>query len=296
MSSNGVTSSTSSTPAAARSGRAPATKSSSTTHWRNGSCITGAASRTPVRGEAVDVLGARRGHDAVDHGRGKAALGLDPAGERGIDEPREVEHDAAHDAAVLGEVVAGQHGEGRQPGGAAAGEAAHQVARRRARGLGVGEVVHDVGMGAVERAGRGLVAVALLGDVRVTMRTPGSASRSSSRAGSSRATSTSCTTPTTRRRLAVGAELDRGVGAVLGREAVALVGPHEADADDAPVAARGRHRLLDVERAVGAEEGAEPEVDDADARTRAGGAGEAWAFGRQRASQPPSTGMIAPWT
>ncbi len=53
---------------------------------------------------------------------------------------------------------------GGHAGRVAAGEGGDEKARRRARGVGVGEVVDDVGMVGVEPAGGGLVAVALFGD------------------------------------------------------------------------------------------------------------------------------------
>ena len=92
------------------------------------------------------------------------------------------------------------------------------------------------------------------------------------------------------RGLAVGAELEGGVGEALRREQVALVGADQADADDAPVAAGLRHRLGDVDGAVGAEEGAEAEVDDADA-----GAGPAAGQARGVSGQAGLRRWGRPW-
>ena len=206
---------------------------------------------------------------------GKAALGLDPVGEAGVDAAGEIERDAAGDAAVLGQVVAAEHGEGADAGGAAAGECGDEEARRGARRVGVGEVVADVGMVGVEPAGRGLVAVALLGDGEADDADAGVGHGCEDGAGVLAGDQHVLHDVDDARRLAVGAELERGVGEALRREEVALVGTDQADADDAPVAAGLAHRLGDVDGAVGAEEGAEAEMDDADAGAGAGGAGEA---------------------
>ena len=173
-------------------------------------------------GEAVDVLGLGGRDDAVDHGGGEAGLGLDPVGEGGVDEAGELEGDAADDAAVLGEVVAAEDGEGAQAGGAAAGEGGDEGAGGGARGVGVGEVVGDVGVVAVEAAGGGLVAVALLGD--------GEADDADARVGHGGEDGLRVLAGDEdvlddvddARGLAVGAELEGGVGEALRREEVAL--------------------------------------------------------------------------
>ncbi len=85
------------------------------------------------RRDALDVLGLGGGDDAVDHGAREGALGGDPVGEGGVDQAAELEHDAAGHGAVVGEVVAGEHGEGSGAGGAAAVEGADEEARGRAR-------------------------------------------------------------------------------------------------------------------------------------------------------------------
>ena len=166
ISSKGVTSSTSWTPTAPRSGRAPSTKSSSTTHWRKGSCITGERSRTPVsaarRSMSSGLVAGTMRSTMVE---GKRALGLDPVGEAGVDQAGELQHDAAHDAAVLGQVVAAEHGErarARRRGGGRARATRKPGAERGASGCARSWTMS--GWCAVEPAGRGLVAIALLGD------------------------------------------------------------------------------------------------------------------------------------
>ena len=226
-------------------------------------------------GEAVDVLGLGGRHDAVDHGGGKGAFGLDPVGEGGIDQAGELQRDAAHDAAVLRQVVAAEDGEGAVALGAATLERADEEARRRAGCVGVGEVVGDVRVSAVEASGRGLVAVALLGDGERD-----DADGGIGHGGEDDARILAGDEDVLHRLddaggLALRAELERGVGEVLGREEVALGRRHQADAEDAPVAAGFRHRIGDVDRAVGAEEGAEAEVDDTEATAVGGTAAEA---------------------
>ena len=70
------------------------------------------------------------------------------------------------------------------------------------------------------------------------MRTPGSAIAASTASGSSRRDEHVLHHVDDLRGLALGPELERGVGEALRRQPVALVGADEADADDAPVAAR----------------------------------------------------------
>ena len=55
----------------------------------------------------------RAGHrrDAVDHGVGEADVALDPAGQVGVDQAGEGQRGLAGHVAVVGEVVAGHHGE-----------------------------------------------------------------------------------------------------------------------------------------------------------------------------------------
>ena len=123
---------------------------------------------------------------------------------------------------------------------------------------------------AVQPAGRGLVAVALLGDGQADDADAGVGHRREHRlrvlAGDEHVLHHVDDAAGSRRRGRARARCRRSPAARAGRAGRA----DEADADDAPVAAGRRHRLGDVERAVGAEEGAEAEVDDADAGARAG--------------------------
>ena len=104
----------------------------------------------------------RRRDDAIDHGRREGAAFLDPCREGGGDAPGEVEDDAAKRLAVGRHVVAAEHGEGRHPRDLAPREGGGEITDGRARGLEVSEVMGDVGVIGIERAGGGIVAIALL--------------------------------------------------------------------------------------------------------------------------------------
>ena len=110
------------------------------------------------------VLVGRRGRDAVDHRGGKRDLVADVAGKRAIAQRGEARRRCRDGAAVVRKVVAAQHGEGVHLRLAPPPQRLDQEARRGARPRRIGQVVHDVGMRLVERGGRRIVAVALLGD------------------------------------------------------------------------------------------------------------------------------------
>ena len=125
--------------------------------------------------------------------------------------------------------------EGRRAGRAAALQRLDDQARRGARGLAVGEVVHDVGMRLVQRAGRRVVAIALLGDrqrhdphARVGHGREQRARRPPARPAPR------VTLPITRSRSPSPERTRHGVEAVLRGERVARVGASETRADDAP--------------------------------------------------------------
>jgi hypothetical protein len=60
-----------------------------------------------------DIGFGRGGHDAIHHGAGKGAFGLDPACKLRVHTRGEFQHDAAQHRAVFGKVVAAQDGKGR---------------------------------------------------------------------------------------------------------------------------------------------------------------------------------------
>ena len=120
--------------------------------------------------------------------------------DRGAQRGEAVEQ-SLHQAAIGGEVVAGNDREGADIGGAAAGERLYDQTRNRTRRARRFEVAADVGMRLVQSAGRGVVAIALLGDgERHDPDTRGSVIVASRRSRSSAATRISRTLPMTRRR------------------------------------------------------------------------------------------------
>jgi hypothetical protein len=120
--------------------------------------------RAEPRRDALTVFVGGRRHDAVDCRRGAGHLRFHEGAEIAVGKRGEAADDALQDAAVRGEVVAGQQRERRRAGRAPAPQGGDDQARRGARGLAVGEVMHDVGMRLVQRAGRRVVAIALFGD------------------------------------------------------------------------------------------------------------------------------------
>ena len=126
----------------------------------------------------------------------------------------------------------------------------------------VGEVVHDVGMRLVQRAGRRVVAIALLGDGQ----------RHDSYARVAHGCEDALDVHGRDQHLAHAADdaeplafagAERlGVEAVLGGERVARVGASEAHADDAPGGVAGQH-IVGEDRLVRAVERADAEMHDA---------------------------------
>jgi hypothetical protein len=94
-------------------------------------------------------------HDAVDHGIGKGALGVDPVGQRRVAHPGQSHDRLPQDGAVAAEVVAGQAGEGPVPGLAPEAQRRDHGAEGGAGRIGVRRVMDDVGVRGVEPAGRG---------------------------------------------------------------------------------------------------------------------------------------------
>jgi hypothetical protein len=100
------------TPAAAKSGRSPA-KRSSITHCEKGSALTIARSiEAGAIGKRGDIGFVGRRHDAVDHRLREGAKFAIQSRERGI---ARGEHGVAQLRAIIGEIVAADRGEWRQP-------------------------------------------------------------------------------------------------------------------------------------------------------------------------------------
>ena len=224
-------------------------------------------------GEARHVLGLRRRDDAVDHGAGKGPLGGDPRGEARVDQSGELQRHAADHPAVFRQVVAGEHGEGPQACGPPPLQRPDEEAEGGARRapLQVGE---DVGMRPVQPAGGGLVAIAFFRHGQADDPHPGIGHGGQDRLRILAGDQHALDRLDDPRRLAPRPQFERGVGAALGGEQVALARGDEAHPQHAPVAPRGRHGLGDVDRPMGAEEGPEAEVDDPHPRARRGGAGQ----------------------
>ncbi len=89
---------------------------------------------------------------------------LDIVCQRAILPLRQLHDRIARDVAVFRHIVAGHHAEGRQACVAAAADGRQNQAWQRARRIGMGQVVHNIGMIRVEIAAGGMMAVAFLGD------------------------------------------------------------------------------------------------------------------------------------
>ena len=108
----------------------------------------------------------RRRHDPVDHRAWEGYVGADPPGERRIAFMRECCDQTFHHPSVVRQVVATDEGERtciRRP---SRRQPRRQDSKCRLRQVGVREVMRDLRMGAIERAGRGIMAIALFGDGR----------------------------------------------------------------------------------------------------------------------------------
>ena len=263
ISSNGLTSLTIVTPDLSQEGR-PAGNTSSTTHCRNGSVITGHASSTPSFSEMRGAVGIRRRrHDAVDHGGRAGDLLGDMAGEAGVAKRRERDQQAMQRRAVGGQVVATDDGERlafRRRGG--------EPAPRRgshARSVGCPGAARSAAIAgfAASRSPAASLRYAFSVIVSVTMRMRGSQSASSSAAGSSRRHQHGTDRADDAQPLAVVAANGQRIEPVLRRQRVMGSGTLQRCADDAPAGFPGRQALVDIGGLVGAMECADAEVDDA---------------------------------
>ena len=164
MCSNGVTSGTNWAPTSSKAGR-PAGKRSSTTHWMKSSQNTGQASSMPNSSRVIarsrsEVAGAMRSTMPL----GKATLSRTQAASFGSCASARPSDGVARDDAVVRDVVAGEHGEGRDAGGAAGAQAGEDQAEHGLGRVGVRGVGGDRRDRRVEGAGGGIDEVAALGD------------------------------------------------------------------------------------------------------------------------------------
>ena len=152
-------------PTRSQSGR-PAQKSSSITHWRKFSCVTG---RVVVDAEATAPsaisLRAGGGHDAVHHRVGKAAVARRSSRPAPGSDSRASDDDRlAQDRAVALQVVAALAGERARARASRRRLSAATMAPKAVRGVvGIGGIVADVGMRRVEAAGGRVEVVAAFG-------------------------------------------------------------------------------------------------------------------------------------
>ena len=116
-----------------------------------------------VAGDRPLAVGGRR-RDAVDHAVGEGDVVADPAGELGSCASARPRTALRGDDAVVRDVVAGEHGEGRDAGGAAGAQAGEDQAEHGLRRVGVRGVGGDRRDRRVEGAGGGIDEVAALGD------------------------------------------------------------------------------------------------------------------------------------
>ena len=256
-------------------------------------------------------FGARRlgrgGRDAVNHGRGEGDLGGDPVRERRIKAAGEVDHRAAQQHAVVRQVVAAEHGEGRQTRRAAPVQRLGQQAKHALRRVRRGQIGCHRRVLRVAALRGPVEAVGLFGDrQRDDPRRPGG-HRGEHRLGvSGRADGVGDGADHPRPR-ALGALLDQGIEPVLRVQLFGSLRRAQRHPEDAPVAARGRQREVGQRRLMRLVEGAKPEMHDADpvvgggvARAPRGGhliergqphvrpppRGDAGRHGRARAARP----------
>jgi hypothetical protein len=214
-------------------------------------------------GHLLAVLLAGRRRDAVHHGAREGDRLGDEAAEIGVAQASETGDDAPRRGAVLREIVADQHGEGRdgrlapaadglgeQPGNAARGRRSHQIGP-------------DGRMGLVQLAGRGILAVALLADregddagarighvAQRRLALVGHRQQAHQRAHDAWA-------------VALRAAHQQRIQPVLFNQRVADSGGERVGSDDTPVEGSGREHVVGVDRKVRPAEGSRTQVHDA---------------------------------
>ncbi len=213
-------------------------------------------------GDELAVIVGGGGHDAVDHGGGEGDFFSHVAAEFCVTQLGKAGDDAGGGLAVGREIVAAHHGEGRNAGGAAAGQRLHDEAGGGNRVLRVLEIVDDVGVLLVELSGCGIVAIALFGDGQ----------RDDADFGARHQVDEAVAlligvddfdhrTDDAQFCLPGIADCD-GEESVLRSERLLCVGPAEAGADNAPAGVFGQ-QIVDIDRHMGAVEGADPQMHNA---------------------------------
>jgi hypothetical protein len=199
---------------------------------------------------------------------GKATVSGDPGGQCRVGALRERHDGRAGDGAVVVDVVAGQHGERGQPAVAAGAQSPGQVTEDAARRSGR---VGEIGQGelVVRHEGTGVVVdpVAALGDRERHDAGPGNDEPREHGVGVVRRVQNLDEGADDASVFgAVGFDGQERVEAVLPDQGVAncCVAGQDPDAADAPGEIAGLDDPVEVHGLVGAVEGADPEVDDAD--------------------------------
>ena len=101
--------------------------------------------------------------DAIDHGVGETGVRLDPIGQHRIGHARERHDRLAQDIAVALQVVAAEPGERPLPRIAAQPQGSDYGPKGRARGLGMGRVMDNIGVGSVEPLAHRIDVIAAFG-------------------------------------------------------------------------------------------------------------------------------------
>ncbi len=211
-----------------------------------------------------DVFGRGRRHDAIDHGRRERDLALDPGRKAVVAQSREGEHDGAQRPAVLGQIIAADDGQGTDSRLAAPLQPRDEQADRAARRFRVLEVMADLGVALVERAGCRVVAVALLGDGQRDHRCRRVGQTADDGCGILRRKQNLVYGAQDREPFRGGPALDHRVQALLRHEPLAHRGRAQRHAADAPWSGLGRQRVLCVAGLVRPVKVAEAEMDNAD--------------------------------
>ena len=226
--------------------------------------------------DAVAIRVRRGGHDAVDHGGRAAQLRRDGAAELGVAQGGEAAQHAVQGGAVVGKVVAAERREEGQPGRAAAAQSLDHEARRRARRARMGEVVQHVGVALVEFAGRGRMAIALLGDGEGDDEGLRSAHGLEQALRRFRGHEEARDGADDLQAFTRGIPHRETVEPVLGCQGIAGFGRAQGRAEDAPAPVPVRQHGVCIGGHMGAVEGADAEMDDAGGQGGAvvGGAGD----------------------
>ena len=181
----------------------------------------------------------------------------------------------------MGQIVAGDGGEGRQPRRAPCPEPGDEESRRGARRRKIGEIGGDVGIVHDQRARRGIEPIALLGDrQRDDMDVGRGQCRDHARRILGRHQHVGDGADDADL-LRVALPHDEAVEPVLRHQLIAHASRAQRDADDAPARIARRQRGVEDGRLMRAMEGADAEMDDAGA-DRGAVIGRAFDLGGQR--------------